>query len=870
MVATGLSASLASRKRRRSSKDGLCATTADGTLAAAAAAATPSAVPDAVANGHPAKQRRANLPPASLARDLAAGIPTAAGSEAAAWSATSPTSNSTFSHSMSSSFNSSFNSTRSGFTNASEMSRAAYSDCSPIAAELSPSTLQAAQNANRLDMPSSAASGPGDGTDAAIGRDGSSRPANMAAGAVKTDVEPAASLDIDTATARRVRKGTLFACDLCFKKKIRCDGRMPVCSKCERAGLECIFSRQTKKKGPKQGYVSFLEQKILILESLATDVLMAPTHSNGSMSVEAGSLPEAPHQRDALLHLPPSVDTRNTKIGVLGKHSMGMGISMSTSTDSPTAAVASPPVDPSLPHTPVAMVAAPKLDIRLDLLDLFFRYIHCSRPVLSRKDFMADLEAQPPFLLYAMYAYASHIAVALGQPLAPDHGAGYYEAAKKLLDGVIESPSFANLYGISLLSVVAVGTGRPHGVLFLGLAVRMGQRMKLYEESDAYMAVHTPSPRTIELRRRMWWFLYELDRTISFHAQVPFLINEEDVQIGYPLSDQYEDDCIMDAPAAQTTAQTAPSPHTSRTTLGAFPICTETSQDSRASSRASSGQGTTGSATVGDLLSPVSANPATQQRDAAMAQVPFVHHMKLLRIFGRVVRFLQQTGNPQEHSSMEMSLLQLSLCQWFEQLPAWMQLPSKAYGCDPFDQQTPSWTVAHMQGFFCFTRILLHQLALQPSSPSPTGAAGPCGAASSSAGGASLAPLFQPATACPTMQDADAVRVCMESVAMLAEILQSWLAHDPQLVHMNQSLGRGIWTAACVLDAAVTAGVSGQSGAAAISHLGVFTQTLEVLSVRWAPALLDLEHLRGIRLGWAGLPVIASPRAGPLVTHGLE
>jgi hypothetical protein len=43
------------------------------------------------------------------------------------------------------------------------------------------------------------------------------------------------------------------ACDMCRKKKIKCDGKMPACSHCLNYKTECIFTQVEKKRNPPKG-----------------------------------------------------------------------------------------------------------------------------------------------------------------------------------------------------------------------------------------------------------------------------------------------------------------------------------------------------------------------------------------------------------------------------------------------------------------------------------------------------------------------------------------------------------------------------------------------------------------------------------------
>jgi hypothetical protein len=43
------------------------------------------------------------------------------------------------------------------------------------------------------------------------------------------------------------------ACDMCRKKKIKCDGKMPACTHCQNYKTECIFTQVEKKRQPPKG-----------------------------------------------------------------------------------------------------------------------------------------------------------------------------------------------------------------------------------------------------------------------------------------------------------------------------------------------------------------------------------------------------------------------------------------------------------------------------------------------------------------------------------------------------------------------------------------------------------------------------------------
>jgi hypothetical protein len=43
------------------------------------------------------------------------------------------------------------------------------------------------------------------------------------------------------------------ACDMCRKKKIKCDGKLPACTHCINYKTDCVFTQVEKKRNPPKG-----------------------------------------------------------------------------------------------------------------------------------------------------------------------------------------------------------------------------------------------------------------------------------------------------------------------------------------------------------------------------------------------------------------------------------------------------------------------------------------------------------------------------------------------------------------------------------------------------------------------------------------
>lgn len=77
--------------------------------------------------------------------------------------------------------------------------------------------------------------------------------------------------DLDASDSRDSKRRRIArACDMCRKKKIKCDGKMPKCSHCENYKTECIFTQVEKKRAPPKGakYIEGLENRLGRMESL--------------------------------------------------------------------------------------------------------------------------------------------------------------------------------------------------------------------------------------------------------------------------------------------------------------------------------------------------------------------------------------------------------------------------------------------------------------------------------------------------------------------------------------------------------------------------------------------------------------------------
>ncbi|KAL0091889.1 Zn(2)-C6 fungal-specific transcription factor [Phycomyces blakesleeanus] len=73
--------------------------------------------------------------------------------------------------------------------------------------------------------------------------------------------------------ASNKRQRVSKACEQCRRKKVKCDGTIPVCGNCVSLSLGCTYKESTKKRGPPKGYIEAIEGRLHRLEALLGSII---------------------------------------------------------------------------------------------------------------------------------------------------------------------------------------------------------------------------------------------------------------------------------------------------------------------------------------------------------------------------------------------------------------------------------------------------------------------------------------------------------------------------------------------------------------------------------------------------------------------
>ncbi|KAI9149270.1 N-terminal binuclear Zn cluster-containing protein [Paramyrothecium foliicola] len=91
--------------------------------------------------------------------------------------------------------------------------------------------------------------------------------------------------DSNEAKKRRIAR----ACDMCRKKKIKCDGKLPACTHCTNSKTDCVFTQVEKKRTPPKGakYIEGLENRLGRMEHLLRLSGLLDEDDNGATDLGA-------------------------------------------------------------------------------------------------------------------------------------------------------------------------------------------------------------------------------------------------------------------------------------------------------------------------------------------------------------------------------------------------------------------------------------------------------------------------------------------------------------------------------------------------------------------------------------------------------
>lgn len=324
------------------------------------------------------------------------------------------------------------------------------------------------------------------------------------------------------------------SCDACRERKVKCDAtETSSCSECSSRNVKCQFTKETNRRMSSIKQVQDLEKQIEKVKRQNISYRRMLNDCNvplQDMEVESGDAspfplpiidPEPKSKRGAPL---PELSRIRSNMRNISK---GLWATPQTFENRVPAKLVDVPDMP-----PKAMVD--------ELLDAYYNTAHSMFPIIHLPIFRREVDelyhsvprqvsSSWLSLFFAVLATGSLFSLQPPTPNTYNRPSELLDSARKVMDPWSDE---YNLDGTRALFLIALSLNemniKTSAWSWTGRAVRAGQALALYTESDSWPVIEG------EMRRRTWWAIYVLDRTMSSELGHPFLIDDTECDVRLP------------------------------------------------------------------------------------------------------------------------------------------------------------------------------------------------------------------------------------------------------------------------------------------------------------------------------------------------
>ncbi|KAK9704134.1 hypothetical protein K7432_010352 [Basidiobolus ranarum] len=337
------------------------------------------------------------------------------------------------------------------------------------------------------------------------------------------------------------------ACDICRRKKSRCDGATPACSHCASFGYDCTFTYKRKKRGPNPSQNRLLESRLERLEMLILPLVEENhmrVHEEIRLFPESAdvSLKEEDEEENALLKITKSLGDlaleKRKSFRYLGSSSGIYALEGGRYNREGLIQEQKSPLNSS-GSIPLALSNDfPLQELTTRLLSIYFDRYHRYIPIFNKVDFQDRINSGKEVslaLLNSIYALVClHVQIGDIFDDAETHTRVknyFFSQAKAYLHKEYLTPSVQTVQALILMSLYPQG-----GWIFSGMAIRLGQELGLHRNFD----LEKMDLVQAQNRQLAWWGCFFYDRLSSAIFGRPMLIDDEDCDVKLPVDVRYK------------------------------------------------------------------------------------------------------------------------------------------------------------------------------------------------------------------------------------------------------------------------------------------------------------------------------------------
>ncbi|KAF5027781.1 hypothetical protein F66182_112 [Fusarium sp. NRRL 66182] len=336
------------------------------------------------------------------------------------------------------------------------------------------------------------------------------------------------------------------SCDACRERKVKCDATETTsCSECSSRNVKCQFTKETNRRMSSIKQVQDLEKQMERVKRENNGLRRMLQDREGPMELDAEggeekapglpAIGSEPKRRKRPVPVPmPDLTRARANVRDVSK-----GI-----WKPPTQYRERAPIffDPSRPELPARHLVD-------QLLHAYQCSSHTMFPILHFPTFRASVNelynssgasrASPAWLsmFFSVLAAGSLFSpTSNSQPNSFYEPAEFLETANKMIDPWVNDFTLDHARALILVTHCLNEMNLKSAAWsWLGRAVRVSQDLSLHTESGPWPVIEG------EMRRRTWWMIYIMDRTLATELGRPVLINDEDCDVSLPagVDDQY-------------------------------------------------------------------------------------------------------------------------------------------------------------------------------------------------------------------------------------------------------------------------------------------------------------------------------------------
>ncbi|KAH7126542.1 fungal-specific transcription factor domain-containing protein [Dactylonectria estremocensis] len=371
------------------------------------------------------------------------------------------------------------------------------------------------------------------------------------------------------------RQVIVRACDMCRKKKIRCEPTTQGCAQCTKYCTRCHFTPIAMRRKPRRPagfkYIAQLEERLSEVESFLGDKsLRKPTvpdnssrkeQTTSTVSLNTAALITSSNESNPWMPMSESQIPSPEQTSNLG-FNLGVAFRAHDYGEPDLSTLGGYIIDPpdvSLwPHPapelrPVSLPARQQLPIKavaLELIKETFSNYNRFLPLFNEEDFLREFQLKYSTSNPGDAGWWACLNVVLSiahrlralRTLDPTHenilACGYIQNALGVISELnVSNRSLSAVQALVGMACILQGTPNPEPAsMLVAAALRLAQAMNLHREcSDPAL-----TKSQAEIRRRVFWKVYVLDKDISLRTGRPFSQDDDDMDVRLPSNTSLE------------------------------------------------------------------------------------------------------------------------------------------------------------------------------------------------------------------------------------------------------------------------------------------------------------------------------------------